>query len=154
VVDGKPSSAWIRDAAGEVTGEDAQQELLQWSVGTIEARILPAEQADAISWLWSLPELCHCMPLEWMQTQKLLDQLRSRPGQLAVWLQVPEEPAIALFHDGCAVLAYSSRRPALGQNDFEALMQRSGTITVRWSGTSPGVSRLLPEPALTEKDSV
>jgi hypothetical protein len=55
---------------------------------------------------------------------------------LAVWLQIPEEPAVALFSEGQVVMAYSSQRPALGQNDFESLMERPGAISIRWSKVS------------------
>jgi len=150
VVDREARAAWFREEGREVIGEEAQRELLQWSAGTIEARMLRAEQADAISWLWSLPALCHGMPLEWIQTKTLLAQLRSQLGQLAVWLQVPEEPAVAFFRDGRALLAYSSLRPVLGQNDFETLMQRSGTVTVRWSGESTGAVYRLPAATIAD----
>ncbi len=129
-------SAWLREDSREVCGEEAQRELLEWRAGTIEARILTAVEAEAISWLWSLPELCRSMPLDWIQTRKVLDQLRSMPGRLAVWLQIPEEPAVALFSEGQVVMAYSSQRSALGQNDFESLMERPGAISIRWSKVS------------------
>ena len=149
VADREIRSAWLREDSREVRGEEAQRELLDWRAGTIEARILTAEQAEAISWLWSLPELCRSMPLDWIQTRKALDQLRSMPGRLAVWLQIPEEPAVALFSDGRVVMAYSSRRPSLGQDDFESLMQRPGALSIRWSNLSPSASlQLAAAPAI------
>jgi hypothetical protein len=142
-------SAWLREDSREVCGEEAQRELLEWRAGTIEARILTAVQAEAISWLWSLPELCRSMPLDWIQTRKVLDQLRSMPGRLAVWLQIPEEPAVALFSEGRVVMAYSSQRSALSQNDFESLMERPGAISIRWSKVSSGDSPdLIATPAI------
>jgi EmrB/QacA subfamily drug resistance transporter len=149
VADREVRCAWLSEEGREVFGEEAQRELLESRAGTIEARILTAEQAEAMSWLWSLPELCRSMPLDWIQAGKALDQLRSMPGRLAVWLQIPEEPAVALFSDGRVVMAYSSRRPALGPHDFEALMQRPGTLSIRWSKLSPSASlQLATAPAM------
>jgi EmrB/QacA subfamily drug resistance transporter len=149
VADREVRSAWLSEDGREVCGEEAQRELLDWRAGTIEARILTAEQAEAISWLWSLPELCRSMPLDWIQAGKALDQLRAMPGRLAVWLQIPEEPAVALFSDGRVVMAFSSRRPALGPDDFGSLMQRPGTLNIRWSKASPSPSlQLAAAPAM------
>jgi MFS family permease len=153
VADREVRSAWLREDGREVCGEEAQRELLEWRAGTIEARILTAEQAEAISWLWSLPELCRSMPLNWIQASNALDQLRYMPGRLAVWLQIPEEPAVALFNDGQVVMAYSSRRPALGRDDFESLMQRSGALSIRWSKVSPRASVQLAAPAAIDAES-
>ena len=133
VVDGQRQAAWIHNGGQAYGGQQAEAEILDWKEGSVQARVLPADQAQAIGWLWTLPAVCERMPLAWLRPESLLDELSSLPGQVAVWVETAADAGVALLHDGSVVLCYSEREPRLDRQAFKSVMEGEGFLTLRWS---------------------
>ena len=68
-----------------------------------------------------------------MKPSALSDAVTTLPGAGSLVVTGDRGRGVALFRDGKVIRAYTTDGTDLDQSRFEALMQGSGDVTLRWS---------------------
>ena len=135
---GAIAEVYCVNGQGRITGSPALQRIREWQDATVSAWRLSSNVVDIIPSLLRAEPYYADLRLEWVNWERLLGDLRNRPGTFVVELITPMGRGVVNLRDGLNVASFTDTHPELCEpslvDDIAAV--NTGSLRVLREGRS------------------